>query len=268
MNLSLVKKDLVKLGLSNNQTDIYLLLLSQGNSRISQISSSLEIPRSSVYEHLKGLFELGLAEEIIENNFKMIRAYSISSLHHLIDEQIDNLKTKNKNIESLEKSLNKITDSNNSTAIQIRYYKGRSGARQLLWNTLKAKSKIYVYSEWGRADYVGIKYYQNFVAESINRKINENVLINPLPRVLESFKKYSSSPISRTKIENIRTIEQNDIELKGETFIYDNIYAQVYLRNDEINGFEIEGYDFVNPQKSIFERLWSSADLLESTLSS
>jgi hypothetical protein len=41
--------------------------------------------------------------------------------------------------------------------------------------------------------------------------------------------------------------------------MYDNIYAVIYLKNVEINGFEIESQEFVDTQRAIFETLWTDA---------
>ena len=67
-NLSLIRKNLISLGITQSQADIYILLLQKGSLRISDITKLLNLPRSSVYENLKGLFNIGLAEEIIENS--------------------------------------------------------------------------------------------------------------------------------------------------------------------------------------------------------
>ena len=148
----------------------------------------------------------------------------------------------------------------------VRYYKGVSGARQLLWNTLKAKDTVYVYSAWGRGRYVGIKFYKSFVNESGEKEIKEKVLINPTKRVLTSIRKYAGSSIARTATKDIRALSEENILIKGETFIYDNVYAQLYLREEEISGFEIESSNFIETQRSIFKTLWEMAKPVSSLL--
>ena len=49
------------------------------------------------------------------------------------------------------------------------------------------------------------------------------------------------------------------VKIKGETLMYGDIYAQAYLKNVEIHGFEVEGRAFVDTQRSIFEFLWRNA---------
>jgi sugar-specific transcriptional regulator TrmB len=254
-----IKKKLEKFGLSDNQAEIYIFLLRQGTMRISELSSSLRIPRSSVYEALKGLFSLGLAEEIIENNFKVIKAYPISVLRHKFDEQANELQQQTKSVEQLEKVLEVLPGIKPRSPIVIRYYKDRAGARQLYWNTLRARNTIYVMSEWGRGRYVGIEFYKKFVVESYARGFSEQVLINPTSRILDSIKQHMHSPVSRTELDNIRGIDEQIINFRGDTLMYDNIYAHIDLKNDQISGFEIESKQFASMQRAIFETLWKEA---------
>jgi sugar-specific transcriptional regulator TrmB len=258
-----IKKELEKFGLTKNQATIYLLLVTHHELRIQEIVKLAHIPRSSVYESLKGLFELGIAEEIVGENFKIIRPYSIGQMRHGLDERMLELKRLTADLDNLEKAIVMNPPSQTRDGTVVRCYKGRSGARQIYWNSLKVAgiSTVYIYSDWGRGRYVGMKFYENFVAESRRRNFDERVLINLSPANLESVKKYTypDSPISRTKIENLRVIDKKMVLIKGDTIIYDNVYAQVYLKNVEINGFEIENPQFTESQRSIFETLWNMA---------
>lgn len=121
---------------------------------------------------------------------------------------------------------------------------------------------MYVYSEFGRSKFVGKNFYQDFVAESAARRIKENVLINPTERALGLIKRDSGSSLARTNHDDIRTLTEEHLVIRGETFIYDNTYAQVYLDKGEINGFEIESSYFVETQVSIFKTLWNMAQRL------
>ncbi len=256
-----ITKELEKFGLSKNQAEIYLLLVEHKELRIQEIVRLSQIPRSSVYLCLRGLFELGIAEEIIEDNFKKIRPYSVGTMRHGLDEKLLHLQRLKNDLGFLEKAITFSSPKGSQNSTTIRYYKGRSGARQLYWNSLNAKNTTYVYSDWGRSRYVGMKFYESFVEEWRRRKLKEKVLINLTPESLESIRKYNypGSPISRTSIKDIRTIDKKSIPIKGDTLMYNNIYAQVYLKNVEINGFEIESTLFTETQRSIFETLWNMA---------
>lgn len=260
-DLNALQVELCKFGLTKNQAHVYLLLVEHKELRIQEITKLTGIPRSSVYECLHALFELGIAEEIIHDSFKKIRPYSIGAMHHGLDEKMVRLQRLKRDLHSLEESLVIHTPEVIPGSTAVHYYKNRSGARQLYWNTLKAQNTMYVYSDWGRGRYVGMRFYERFVEESRIRQIKERVLINATPAALDSIRKYThpDSAISRTRVEDIRVLDTDSIPIKGDTLIYDNTYAQVFLKNVEIVGFEIESQQFVDTQRSIFEALWENA---------
>lgn len=259
MKTKLIKQDLEKLGLSARQADVYWLLVRQSEIRISQIVSALQIPRSSVYEILRKLFEFGLVEEIIDGKFKRLKAYPLSAFKHRLEEKIDELQKLRTGAAELEKTLSLLPEGEALPSTIVRYYKGVAGGRQLMWNSLKAKDTVYVYSAYGRSKFVGKKFYKNFVAESSIRNIQEKVLINPTKRALELIKSDTGSALARTDTNDIRMLGKKSLNIKGETFVYNNIYALIYLYNQEINGFEIESQRFSETQRSIFETLWAMA---------
>lgn len=132
----------------------------------------------------------------------------------------------------------------------------------MFWNSLKTDDTVYVYSDWGRGRYVGMKFYETFVFESHRRNIKERVMINPTQPALEAIKKYNvpGSPIMRTRVQDIRAIDEDELLIKGDSLIYDNVFAQIYLKQVDIHGFEIENSQFASAQRAIFEILWEKAE--------
>jgi len=252
-------KELERFGLDVNQATIYATVLSHGQLRIGQITDQTQIPRSSVYESLKGLTALGLVEKIIDHKFVRIKAYPVGSLRHGLNERLLQTQGLLADLSNLEKTTSTLPGSGGESTTTVRYYKGVSGARQLLWNSLNAKNVVYVYSAFGRSKYVGKKFYMDFVRESEERRIKEQVLINPTERAISLIKRDAGSPLARTRTNDLRFVPEEEIAIKGETFIYDNVYGQVTLNAMGITGFEIESATFTPMQRSIFLQLWRCA---------
>lgn len=251
-----IKDQLLRLGLTPSQAKVYLLLLAHSQLRVQEIVNLAQIPRSSVYESLKGLFEMGLAHEVVEENFKIIRPDPLSGLKHRLQESVELVEKKVRVIDEVEKALVPVAEVSGLVSTQVHYYKGIAGARQLFWNTLKASTTVCVYSAYGRSKFVGKKFYMDFVAESKIRNIKEKVLVNPTPRFFELLKRDLGTPLARTQEKDIRTLEERLVKISGETFIYDSVYAQVYLDTEGISGFEIQSLEFTQTQRSIFETLY------------
>lgn len=259
MNLKDLSKKLERFGISENQGKIYLTLIQHGELRIQEISNLTQIPRSSVYENLKTLSDLGLIEKIIESKFVKIKPYPIASLKHKLNEKVFQTQKLIDDIGNIEEAIKTLPDKNSIPSTTVRYYKGISGGQQLFWNTLNAKGIVYVYSAYGRSKFVGKKYYKNFVERSGERNIKEQVIINPTQRALSLIKRDTGTSLARTKVKDLRFLPEADILIKGETFIYNNIYAQINLSTSGINGFEIESNNFSDMQRSIFETLYKNA---------
>lgn len=253
-----VKVRLQEFGLSEKQAEIYVLLIQKQELRIQEIVNATRIPRSSIYENLKVLEKLGLVEKVIEENFAKIRPYPLDSIRNSLQEKTLELQALMKDLGLLQKEL-LVSRALSNFPTEVRYYKGKVGARQVLWNTFKASGKLCVYSEWGRGAYVGMEFYRKFVAESKRRLVSERVITNSAERILDSIRTYTGSDISRSKAEDIRFLQESQITLRGEVFMYNNTYAHIFLKDKEITGFEIESKAFVETQSAIFDFFWQSA---------
>lgn len=258
-NLRKITTELEKLGIPERQTLIYLCLIQYGELRVQEIADLTKTPRSSVYESLDALLESGLVGKVVADNFTRIKAYPISSMKHDLNDKLLKLQAQMQTLDGLEKTISALTSINPVPSTVVRYYKDLSGARQIFWNSLHAKSMVFVYSAYGRSKFVGKKFYADFVSESYQRNIKERVLINPTDHALNLIKRDAGSSLARTKAKDIRFLNKENLLIKGETFIYDNVYAQMNLSEDRINGFEIESASFTKTQKSIFKTLWRMA---------
>jgi sugar-specific transcriptional regulator TrmB len=96
------QEKLMQFGLTEEQAKIYLLLVAHKELRIQEIVNRTAIPRSSVYESLKKLYELGIAEEIIDDHFKKIRPYPIGILRHGLNEKMTTLQRLASDLDELE----------------------------------------------------------------------------------------------------------------------------------------------------------------------
>lgn len=188
----------------------------------------------------------------------MIAPYPLSGLKHDLRQQAAGLEDAIAVADRLERVLGELSRGASGPA-DVRYYRDVPGARQLFWNTLKARDTVYVYSAFGRSQFVGRRFYQDFVLESRERGIREKVLINPTQRALDLIKRDDGSALARTKTDDIRSIPERSLGIQGETFVYGDVYAHVYLDGPAITGFEIRSPAFGRMQRSIFKALWASA---------
>jgi sugar-specific transcriptional regulator TrmB len=250
---------LLDIGLSENQSKLYLCLRASGELRVHQLTQLTAIPRASAYDSLNILLSIGLVEKLTNENHSIYKARTITSMTHSITDQMKNLENIMLALPIVESEIGQLSHKSKALGPSVKLYKDKSGVRQIFWNTLNAKTTVYVLSEFSRSKYLGEDFYKNFVEVSLKRKIKEQVITNLTPEVISTINRDNNTALARTYKENIRVLNSSELKIVGETFIYDNVHAQVFLKNDNMYGFEIESSDFVLSQRNIFINLWNKA---------
>ena len=99
---------LQKLGVSPNQTKIYLCLTKMGPKTASQLSKILDFPRTETYHILKTLQEKGFVSTIKQKPLKFVSV----SLENFLEKKINLEKIKIKKLEETLKIIKKLQISN------------------------------------------------------------------------------------------------------------------------------------------------------------
>ncbi|MEJ2259769.1 MAG: helix-turn-helix domain-containing protein [Nitrosopumilaceae archaeon] len=94
---------LSKFGLSPNQSKVYLSLSKDGSKTASQLSKSLDIPRTEIYHLLKTLRQKGCVKTINEKPMK----FDPITIENFLEKTIDFEKSKIKNLEEILFTLKK-----------------------------------------------------------------------------------------------------------------------------------------------------------------
>lgn len=225
---------------------------------LTQISKSTGIPRSTVYRICDRLVKRKLAEVVIDHRGRKVRAVDSQTLDYLIQDKEKEFNTRKDALEELKRFL-EITV-RNLPMTQLRYYKGRDGMKQLIWNTLRAEKSIVGYSVYGRRDIVGQKFIEKYVVEFKRRNLVDKVLVNK--QILPDAKR-ALREVHQQSTDHIRVVNDTSFYISGDTYIYNNIYAVNFWDENEIIGVEIENPEIAKVQQSIFENLWKKAKLLE-----
>jgi sugar-specific transcriptional regulator TrmB len=250
-----ITKSLEKLGLNLSEIDVYYELLYVEKLSILELSKKLNIPRTTIYRICEKLSQKGFLTWVVSNNGKDVKAVRAENLKFLVEEQ----KAKLKEVDS---SIMKLRDFSNEIMMhvpktEIRYYQGRDGMRQLIWNCLRAEKEIVGYSEFGRVSVVGEDFYDSYVKEFKLRGLKDRAITN------DSGLKYVEQFVVPDKhqlaLDNIRQISKDVFYVSGDHSIYNNTYAICYWNQGEIVGMEIENPELVMLHRSIFELLWGIA---------
>lgn len=258
-----IYEKLTDFGIADIEAKIYLFLANREPQTVLQIAGALNLPRTSIYDHVQVLINRGLVERIMKYKSQAFRAHPLSILDSVIDQEKTRLENLSESLKFLKENITNISDIH-TPITQVRYFHGASGIRQMMWNALSAKKETVGYSVMGRRAIVGDKFVKRFLEEFDKRKLIDRTLINPNP---ETLKYTSGGNLSLqgklTSFERIRTLPENTLKITGDTTIYNNIFAVMYWKKGEIVGVEIENTELVAMQKSMFEILWKLGKPIE-----
>jgi sugar-specific transcriptional regulator TrmB len=252
MNNMDIKQKIKLLGLTDKQAEIYLVLLKHGLTSLLELSRRTEINRTTIYRIIEDLTKLNLVEEVLDNRGAKIKAIKPENLQLILTQKETELTTLKNNLPELISDLSAIKD-NPSPSTQVVYFRGQSGLKQLLWNVLKAKGESvgYGYADWNQS--VGLEFAEKLRAERVKRKIFDREIQNS--DALEPM-------ASWTKIKNYdqfyqcRFLNQKIVEIKHDTYIYNDVFAFFNFYQGEMFGIEIHNAEIAKTQKQIFEVLW------------
>lgn len=254
-----LKQKLGLLGLTDNQAEIYLALLKQGLASLLDLSRRSSINRTTIYRVFEDLKKLNLVEKIVDARGIKVKAIAPEKLSLLLtakEAELTNLKS---NLSDLISDLSAIKDQP-APSTQIVYFRGQSGLEQLLWNILKAKGESvgYGYADWNQS--VGREFAEKLRAERVKRKILDREIQNT----------NQAGPISSwTQVKNYEQVYQcrflprKIIDIKHDTYIYNDVFAFYYFIKNELFGLEIHNPEIAKTQKQIFEVLWKLAKPLK-----
>jgi sugar-specific transcriptional regulator TrmB len=239
-------------------------LLGARSMGMLELSRATNIPRSSVYRIASELVKMKFAEWVVDKRGNEIKVVLPEQLGFVVEDKKEELGELQDALHNLKDMVGNIVSGVPKT--QVRYYQGVDGLRQILWNALSAKKYVIGYSEFGRIEPVGQKFYDRWVKEFKVRKLSDRVITNE--KNFDYLKKYVISTLDRHQLDKtgIRIIPSDIYYCTGDHSLYNDVYAMSYWKKGEIVGVEIENSELVKMHKSIFELLWGIAKPLDEYL--
>lgn len=159
-----MKEDLIKLGFSSNEADVYLALISLGKTGTGEIIKKTGLHRNIVYETLNKLITKKLATRVIN---KKVSQFLVTDPERILDEQKNNLELASQIIPSLSAQAN--------VKQEIVIYEGLEGFQSFSLDyvsKMKENSTLYVLGAIGDRwfDLMG-ESYNKFERKRLKKKI-------------------------------------------------------------------------------------------------
>ena len=156
-------KILEEIGLTANESKVYLSLIELGSSSAGQIIQKTGLHRAVVYDLLERLIEKGLVGHVITGRKKYFEATNPQRLKQILKEKENKLDTILPQLLELSKF---------QTALDVKIYKGKEGLKTVFENIIRNKP-----TEWlslgssGQTFEVLPYYLEHFHKDRIKNKI-------------------------------------------------------------------------------------------------
>lgn len=237
-----IKFLLQKLGLSEKETDVYLALHKIGPSAASTIARLTKIKRTSVYDVLNSLLEKTL---ILSFKNGVTTYYAIDDVNKIFYQEKEKISVAEKLVKKLKESSGKFE------GLQINYYKGMEGYREMYEDILRMRPKELL--GWMHLD----KFYDGIDSEREDEWTKERIKSGIKVRLLLQETNLTRKFQSLDKNSNRETRFINKKFLFDTTcFIYEN-YIVLFDSSAELNCVRIYHPEFYRMQKQIFEMNWA-----------
>lgn len=163
-------KILEKLGLTETEAKIYMLLLRLGNTHVTPIIKKAELHRATVYDVLDRLIEKGIVSYVIKDGKRFYEAASPERFEVILEEKQKELEEQKKIFKQIKpqlEGLKKLSKQKQEAEI----YLGRQGLKTVLEEVLRQKETFYALGAQGNFQKYLKDYHRYWHMEIFRRKI-------------------------------------------------------------------------------------------------
>lgn len=237
MNL---KKVLENYGLTEKQASVYLACLEMDSASVYRISKKVRIPRSTCYEVLEDLKEMGLVTTFRR---KKVLYYAAEDLKIIINS------TKEK-IKELESALPEFSAMFGSSKLQptVRFYQGQAGMKTILEEILNEAT--YIKGFVSAVDQFAVlgSVWPQFLKKRIGKKIKAMIIMTDSEKAQER---------KRLGEQELRQVKIMPKQYKHHvTMFICKRKTAIFSYKKEMMALVIESEEFSQAQEAIFDFNW------------
>jgi len=242
-----INTELEKQGLNEKQIKVYLAILELGRGTIINIARKTLIKRTTVYDLVIQLLQLGYISESKKGRRRLFIAEDPAIM----------IIRKKQGLEEFEQAIPLLSNLYQKaiTKPEIKFYDGINGIRNIMEELLliKGKEQLYWSSIEDLVDLFGSVYMKSWVKKRIKNGIWSKVLlVKRRDQIEEEFKaddKY---------LRKIHWLPKN-YNFSGIICIFDNKIAFISSKKESF-GFIVESNDLSDMLKLIFESMWNMTE--------
>ena len=249
----MLEKEFSKIGLNNNEREVYLAVLKAGKVSPTRIAKEAGINRTTVYSIAQKLSGLGLLTEDLGSKFSYLYAYEPESLLSIFNKEADLVKEKQEVAKSMVEELKKIPKQLQYSVPRIKFIEEEDLSLYLykqhdMWVESSDKNDM---TWWGYHDSSVTKTYGDWIHWSWKRPCSKDVKVKFFSNEDEAESKMNTSHKDRkTKLLPSGT------EFDSSMWVIGDYTIMVQTRNRPHYLVEIHDQVFARNQRELFKGLW------------
>ena len=232
------------LGLTRNESIVYIALLDLGKAHIGQISEKTRMHRRTIYDCLERLEDRGLVSFVIEGATRFFIAANPQKLK-------DILKEKQENIDNILPKLFEIAKKSREK-IEVLVHKGKEGLKTIMEDLLKSKPKIWFsLTSAGKGMDVLPYYIPKFQDRRVKAKILLKIIFEKNEYAIKRAKE-----LNKLKLTEIKFVDTEKL-IPISFWMYNNKIVLMLWESE--TGILIENKETADAFKDYFGLLWKQA---------
>lgn len=247
----MITDELVELGLSDEESKVYLALLELGGGYASTVAKRAGVNRVACYHTLGKLLDRGIITSLEKNNIKF---FAVENVKVIVDKQKELLKKAERLMPELSALVNK-----SAYSPKTQYYEGLNSIKNIFEDTLTTKKELLGYTNLASLPKV---LPEDFLKDYAKRKTNLGIktrMLSPISKDgLKYLGKYYPKGFDPNLVE-ILFVNQKQFPFEYEINIYGNKVSIISLNPEEMIGLIIESSIYANTERAIFNLAWLGA---------
>ncbi len=247
-----------ELNIPENPRRVFKDLIESGPSTARKISERLDIPRPSIYDHLKILIEKGIVTERLGDNKKIFVIDNAENILDLIQDKINYL-TKEKDI--VKHTLPSLMSGIGHEEPKVKFFSGRDGLKQIM-NQIMLNRNIDTILMWPMSEMMEVL-GKEYLEELNVRRIEKNISIRgiwPKDKKLK-LKDYPFLGVGKSHLRELKIAPAGMSWNMGYWMFNDKV--GFLSSRKEMFGFIIQSKDFTELLKTQFEAMWQISTSLK-----
>ena len=239
--------------LNEVELNIYNELFYTGPLSATHLAKSINISRTSIYDHLDSLVEKGLVSESQKSGIKIFLAQPPSKIQLLLNEKKQELNQASRQLEK----LSELYQQQKSVKPNLQLFEGRKELQQMMKDMLLYRD-IEVLAFWPIKNVIKVL-SQDFIKEFHIQRIKRNISIKAIwPNGCQEYtKKHSFLKPGKNFNRQLR-IAPSRIKFDLGYAVYQNT-VRFISSSKESYGFIVESEELTEMMKTQFQFIWEQA---------